>query len=129
MFTSKKPLLELQKIHHQTYEPEHLGAYGESPLFYAQGGYAQDQFPEPGRLIGRQSFRLRPGTAVLIRSISRQADQVAIEWNPGFKLYQLQQSSSLVDRWEDVGQPTAALGVTNSISSGARFYRVVGLLE
>ncbi len=24
MFTSKKPLLELQKIHHQTYEPEHL---------------------------------------------------------------------------------------------------------
>jgi hypothetical protein len=28
-------------------------------LFYAQGGDPFDQFPEPGRLIGLQSFSLR----------------------------------------------------------------------
>ena len=37
-----------------------LGGYGESPLFYAQGGNPLDQFPEPGRLVGLQSFSLRP---------------------------------------------------------------------
>lgn len=36
-----------------------LGGYGESPLFYAQGGNPFDQFPEPGHLIGLQSFSLR----------------------------------------------------------------------
>jgi PEP-CTERM motif len=37
-----------------------MGGYGESPLFYAQGGDPFDQFPTPGRLIGLQSFSLRP---------------------------------------------------------------------
>jgi len=110
-------------------EARGLGSYGESPLFYTKGGYAQDQFPEPGPLIGLQSFRLRPGSAVLMRSISRQGDQVVIEWNPGFKRYQLQQTSLLVDPWEDMGQPTTALAITNPIMGGARFYRVVGLSE
>jgi len=37
-----------------------LGGYGESPLFYAQGGDPFDQFPTPAPLIGLQSFTLRP---------------------------------------------------------------------
>ncbi|MCW5552461.1 MAG: PEP-CTERM sorting domain-containing protein [Verrucomicrobiae bacterium] len=37
-----------------------IGGYGESPLFYAQGGNPFDQFPEPGHLIGLQSYSLRP---------------------------------------------------------------------
>jgi hypothetical protein len=37
-----------------------LGGYGESPLLYARGGNPYDQFPEPGRLIGLQSFSLLP---------------------------------------------------------------------
>jgi hypothetical protein len=37
-----------------------LGGYGESPLFYAQGGYPYDFFTPPPRLIGLQSFSLRP---------------------------------------------------------------------
>ena len=37
-----------------------LGGYGESPLFYAQGGTPFSQFPIPGTLIGLQSFSLRP---------------------------------------------------------------------
>jgi len=36
-----------------------IGGYGESPLFYAQGGDPFDQFPMPGDLIGLQSFSLR----------------------------------------------------------------------
>jgi hypothetical protein len=37
-----------------------LGGYGESPLFYAQGGYPYDLLTSPPRLIGLQSFSLRP---------------------------------------------------------------------
>jgi hypothetical protein len=37
-----------------------IGGYGESSLFYAQGGNPFDQFPEPGRLVGLESFSLRP---------------------------------------------------------------------
>jgi len=36
-----------------------LGGYGESPLFYAQGGNPFGQFPIPGPLVGLQSFNLR----------------------------------------------------------------------
>ena len=37
-----------------------IGGYGESPLFYAQGGDPFDQFPTPAPLLGLQSFSLRP---------------------------------------------------------------------
>lgn len=49
-----------------------LGGYGESPLFYAQGGDPFDLLaPVPGRLVGLQSFSLRgaipePGTLGLV---------------------------------------------------------------
>ncbi len=36
-----------------------LGGYGESPLFYAQGGNPYDQFQLPQPLIGLQSFSVR----------------------------------------------------------------------
>ena len=36
------------------------GGFGESNLFYTQGGDPFDQFPVPGPLIGLQSFSLRP---------------------------------------------------------------------
>jgi hypothetical protein len=37
-----------------------IGGYGESPLFYAQGGNANDLLGFPAPLIGLQSFSLRP---------------------------------------------------------------------
>lgn len=37
-----------------------IGGYGESPLFYAQGGDPFNQFPTPAPLLGLQSFSLRP---------------------------------------------------------------------
>jgi hypothetical protein len=37
-----------------------VGGYGESPVFYADGGNPLDQFPFPGPLIGLESFSLRP---------------------------------------------------------------------
>lgn len=37
-----------------------IGGYGESPVFYAQGGDPSSQFPVAGPLIGLQSFSLRP---------------------------------------------------------------------
>jgi len=38
-----------------------IGGYGESPLFYAQGGVPLITPPSlPGALIGLQSFSLRP---------------------------------------------------------------------
>ena len=48
-----------------------LGGYGESPIFFADGGDPFNQFPEPGRLIGLQSFSLRaivpePSPALLL---------------------------------------------------------------
>lgn len=58
----------------QTYEEvvaQGVGGYGESPLFYAQGGNPFDQFPVPVPLIGLQSFSLRavvpePSTVALL---------------------------------------------------------------
>lgn len=47
-----------------------MGGYGESPLFFAQGGDPFDQFPLPAPLIGLESFRLRsvpePSTSILL---------------------------------------------------------------
>lgn len=37
-----------------------IGGYGESPLFYQQGGNPFDLLGTPPRLIGLQSFSLRP---------------------------------------------------------------------
>jgi PEP-CTERM motif len=37
-----------------------LGGYGESPLFSAQGSDAYDMLSLPGRLVGLESFSLRP---------------------------------------------------------------------
>jgi hypothetical protein len=106
-----------------------IGGYGESPLFYARGGDPLNQFPTPGPLIGLQSFSFRPANGVLMRSIRTQGTQVVIEWNPGFKRYQLQQTSTLGQPWQNVGEPTTATSVTNSITGGAQFFRVIGLLE
>jgi hypothetical protein len=107
-----------------------LGGYGESPLFYAQGGIAGHLGPPPQPLVGLRSFRLRPTTmAVLMRSIRQQGDQVVVEWNPGFKRYQLQHTPALGEPWQNLGVPTTATSVTNLISGSAEFFRVVGLLE
>jgi len=106
-----------------------LGRYGESALFYAQGGGASPNGDLPGALIGLQSFRLRALMTVLIRGIHQRGDQVVIEWDPGFKRYQFQQTAVLGQQWLNVGEPTTATSATNSISGSAQFFRVVGLLE
>ena len=106
-----------------------LGGYGESPLFYAQGSQAGHlDLPKP--LIGLKSFKLRPtSTAVLIRGIRQQGNQVVVEWHPGFKRYQLQQTLALGQPWQNAGEPTTATSVTNSVAGSAQFFRVIGLLE
>ena len=107
-----------------------LGGYGESPLFYAQGGLSGHLGPPPQPLIGLQSFRLRPVTsAALVRSIRRQGSQIVIDLNPGFKRYQLQGSSALDQPWLNVGPPGTSASFTNSIMGSVQFFRVIGMLE
>jgi hypothetical protein len=107
-----------------------LGGYGESPLFRAQGGMPGQIPTPPGRLIGLQSFRLRPITpALLMRGVHNEGDQIIIEWHPGFPRYQLQQTPSLAQPWRDVGEPTTDTSATNAVSGTAQFFRVMGLLE
>jgi spore coat protein U-like protein len=52
-----------------------------------------------------------------------------IEWHPGFKRYQLQQTATMGQPWQNVGEPTTATSITNSVTSSAQFFRVIGLLE
>jgi len=105
-----------------------LGGYGESKLLFLQSGGGGSGVPAlPATLDGLQSFNLRP--LVLIGGIRQQGDQVVIEWKPGFKRYQLQQTAVLGQQWQNVGEPTTATSATNSISGSAQFFRVVGLLE
>ena len=106
-----------------------LGGYGESTLFYALGGGASPNGDAPGPLLGLQSFRLHSVAGVLMRGISRQGEQVVIEWNPGFTRYQLQQTTALDQPWQVVGSPTSATSYTNSISGSAQFFRVIGLIQ
>lgn len=106
-----------------------LGDYGESPLFYAQGGYDGHLGPEPQPLIGLLSFNLRPTNAVLMRSIQQKGDQIVVECHPGFKRYQFQRASVLGQLWQNVGEPTTATSFTNSISGNAQFFRVIGLFD
>ena len=108
-----------------------LGGYGESPLFYAQGspGPLCDPPCEGAPLIGLQSFKLRAATGVLMRQIRRQDNQVLIEWAPGFKHYQLQETSDLSQSWQNVGDQTTLTSATNVIGSGMKFFRVIGFTQ
>ena len=51
-----------------------------------------------------------------------------LEWNPGFKRYQLQQTSTLVQPWENSGEPTTNLTATVKLEGPAGFFRVIGFL-
>ena len=108
-----------------------LGGYGESPLFYARGtaGPLCDPPCTPAPLIGMQSFRLRVASAVLMRGIQRVDNQVVIEWAPGFKHYQLQETSDLSQPWQNSGEPTVLTTSTNLLAGSKKFYRVIGLTE
>jgi hypothetical protein len=52
-----------------------------------------------------------------------------VEWYGGFKRYQLQETDAPDAPWQNLGEPTTALSATNAIVGGARFFRVIGLLE
>lgn len=106
-----------------------LGGYGESPLFYAPGG-TSGQFETPTELLGLKSFSLRPTTpAVLMRSIHRDGNQITLGWNPGFARYQLQQTASLDQPWQNLGDPTTLTTATIPISGPTQFFRVIGFLQ
>ncbi|MBX3744753.1 MAG: hypothetical protein KF833_05540 [Verrucomicrobiae bacterium] len=64
-----------------------------------------------------------------MRGIRREGDQVVVEWNPGFARYQLQETAAVGQPWQDVGEPTTATSITNTIGGTTRFIRVIGLLE
>jgi hypothetical protein len=102
-----------------------LGGYGESPLFYAKGAYDSPNGNPPAPLIGLQSFSLRPGKAVLIRSIRRDGDLIVMEWHSGFARYQMQQTSALDEPWENAGEWTTATSSTNLVTASARFFRLM----
>jgi hypothetical protein len=107
-----------------------LGGYGESELFQAFGGYDGAPGNAPELLRGLKSFQLRPiAGAVLFHSIRRDGDAVVLEWRPGFKKYQLQETSILGEPWRDLGEPTTATVITNSMGGPMNFFRVIGLLE
>ena len=41
----------------------------------------------------------------------------------------IQQTTSIGQPWENVGEPTAATGATNSITGAQRYFRVVGRVD
>ena len=108
-----------------------LGGYGESPLFYAQGSGGPLCEPpcEGAPLIGLQSFKLQAAAAVLMREVRRQDNQVVIEWAPGFKQYQLQETSDVGQPWQNVGDQTPLTSATNVIGGSMKFFRVVGFTQ
>jgi hypothetical protein len=105
-----------------------IGGVGDSPLFTGRGPRPWD-YTLPGLLIGLRSFSLRPGTGVLVHGIRIEAGQVVVEWFGGFKQYRLQARAALDVPWQDLGAPTTNLTATVAPTDGARFFRVIGLLE
>jgi len=106
-----------------------IDGYGESPLFYAQGNGISPNGVLPAPLIGLRSFSLRPALAVLISGITRQGEQVLIEWRGGFKQYQLQKAITLGQSWQNVGDATTNLSYTASITNSNLFFRVVAFID
>jgi hypothetical protein len=108
-----------------------IGGFGESPLFYGKGtrGPFCDPPCVPGDLTGLQSFNVRAMTGVLIREIKRHDTEVIVEWWPGFKQYQLQQTQDLNQPWQNLGPPTSATSSTNAIAHPSQHFRVIGLTE
>ena len=106
-----------------------LGGYGASPLFYARGtgGPLCDPPCVGAHLVGLQSFRLAAMSAILMKRIRRQGNEVVIEWFGGFPHYQIQTTTNLSVGWQDVGAPTTLTSITNSPYGVAGFFRVIGL--
>jgi hypothetical protein len=108
-----------------------IGGFGESPLFYGKGTRGPGCEPPclPGDLTGLQSFKVRAMTGVLLRSIRREGSDVVLEWWPGFKQYQVQQTSDLNEPWQNLGPPTSATSITNAMTQPPQFFRVIGLTQ
>ena len=107
-----------------------IGGFGESPLFNGQG--QKDCDPPcvvPGNLAGLQSFNVRAATGVLLQGIRRQGSDVVIDWWPGFKQYQLQQTHDINQPWQNLGSPTSATSSTNAMTHPAQHFRVIGLTQ
>ena len=64
-----------------------------------------------------------------MRGIRRLDEQFVLEWFPGFKHYQLQETSDLSQPWQDVGDQTTLTSATNAVSTGMKFFRVIGFTE
>jgi hypothetical protein len=64
-----------------------------------------------------------------MRSLRREGESIVIEWQPGFPRYQLQQTVSLDQPWQNVGEPVTGTTATNVVSGTMQFFRVIALLE
>ena len=106
-----------------------IGGFGESPLFYGQGTRCGGVPCEPGDLTGLQSFSVRSVTGVLLRGIRQEGSDVIVDWWPGFKEYQLQQTDDLNQPWQNLGPPTSATSVTNAMTQASQFFRVIGFTQ
>jgi len=115
-----------------TYEEaqaRNIGGYGESEAFAVQtGGCFQC---DPKGLVGLKSFSLRPLNGVIARFFRRTESEIVIQAYGSFPRYQLQQITALElnQSWQNIGEPTAELNFTNTITDTSRFFRVVGLPE
>jgi hypothetical protein len=114
---------------YETVAARGLGGYGESPLFVARGPSSTDYKALPAPLLGLQSFQIHRATAVMIRGVKQEGANVILECYPGFPRYQLRQAAAISGPWRDLGAPTTNLTATVAPTDGARFFRVIGLLE
>lgn len=65
--------------------------------------------------------------APLQLAASLQGATLTLSWSGGTGPYQVQKTTSLANpSWQNVGTPTTATSLAETVSGGAAFYRVVG---
>jgi len=103
-----------------------IGGYGESNLFWAPGGYICLLPDPPARLVGLESFSLRPVLHLEAREMRAEAFGVAVHGPAGLEVV-VERSTNLVD-WVDwqaltLGDLPTELSDTNAPSCPQTFYR------
>lgn len=81
---------------------------------------------EIAALGGPKPTGILPGSPIRIQA-HREPTTIRLEWTGGKGPFQAQRTRSLIERlWQDIGSPSYARTFTESLGSGAAFYRVMG---
>jgi hypothetical protein len=104
---------------------------GDNALMYANSVQMRNGRMSDAAIaaLGGPSAAGIPGAAApaLRLTVSKQGDQIVINWTGGKAPFQLQRRSSLsTGTWENVGAPTTGSSASDTISGQAAFYRVAG---